>query len=490
MRALSVGDIRPSWKLLAAGAAAALAAVFVALITASQPLVALAIPVAFAAAAFFARRPAIAIWFLVAFSGSYGSLQAFGLFSPGPVVDLLLVALLLGVPLSAAINGHDAQWWVWPGVALVGLYIAITFLEITTAFSVDIGLRSFRFSTWLMLALPLVALAGWRLRTYEQIAKSLIGITVVVAGYAVVRLVIGVAPSEEAFALQGAGSYNVVDDELALIGSFNGRHALAFWVTCAGPFCLAGALTQRGLWRTAAIVAAGLCVAAALGTQVRAALPALIAGMAMVTLLYQISGGLRGTTVARTLTGLSVAVIVGAILFSVVLGESGSRYSSILSPTGDTSYEQRMKKWEQALEDVENEPFGKGLGTAGRVQETRIGPYITQGSYGIDSSYLKIVYEQGFPLLILFAIAMVVLLAELCRRAVRARTELVRGIAIGGAGTAVAGLAMFMTGQYIEDLPVLMLWIPLGAAIGAIAAERTAVMRSPIGAGARESRPE
>jgi len=212
--------------------------------------------------------------------------------------------------------------------------------------------------------------------------------------------------------------------------------------------------------------------------------------MAMVTLLYQISGGLRGTTVARTLTGLSASVIVGAILFSVVLGESGSRYSSILSPTGDTSYEQRMKKWEQALEDVENEPFGKGLGTAGRIQETGIGPYITQGSYGIDSSYLKIVYEQGFPLLILFAIAMVVLLAELCRRAVRARTELVRGIAIGGAGTAVAGLAMFMTGQYIEDLPVLMLWIPLGAAIGAIAAERTAVMRSPIGAGPRESRPE
>jgi hypothetical protein len=36
------------------------------------------------------------------------------------------------------------------------------------------------------------------------------------------------------------------------------------------------------------------------------------------------------------------------------------------------------------------------------------------------------------------------------------------------------GLAMFLTGGYIESLAVLYLWIPIGAAIGALAATREA----------------
>jgi hypothetical protein len=472
VRGATLGNVR-GLTAAAIAAAIALAALAVAVAVQEQPLVGLVIPVVLATAFLVARRPAAAIAFVLFLSGSFGSLQAFGVGSPGPLVDLLLAALLVSVLVSHVVKERDRPWWIWPGLALACLYILLTFFEITTAASIEIGLRSFRFSVWYMLVLPLIALAGWSLRTYIGISRGFIAVALMVGGYAVFRLITGPAASEEKFALLGAGSYNVVDDQLALIGSFPGRHSLAFWATCATPFCLAAALTQPGrLWKLAAAAAAGLCAAAVLGTEVRAALPALIAGAGTVIVLYQFSGGLEGSAIARTLAVTLIAITVGAALFPMVVGESSTRYSAILSPSGDVSYEHRIAKWRQAAEDIEDAPFGKGLGTAGLVQELREGPYITQGSYGIDSSYMKIAYEQGFPVMVLFIGAMLVLLTGLARRALQTMDRTARGIAIGGAGTLVAALSMFVTAQYIENLPVLTVWVAVGAGIGAIAAAR------------------
>jgi hypothetical protein len=456
----------------AIAASIALAALAFAIVIQVQPFVALLVPAVLGTAVLCARRPAGAIALVLLLSGSFGSLQAFGVLSPGPLVDLLLAGLWVSVLVSHLIKERDRPWWIWPGIALAVLYILITFFEISTATTVDVGMRSFRFSTWYMLALPLIALAGWSLNTYIRISRALIAVALLVGAYAVLRLVIGPASSEEAFALQGAGSFNLVDDKLALIGSFPGRHSLAFWAVCATPFCLAAALTQQRGWKLAAAAAAGLCVAAVLGTEVRAALPALVAGAATVVLLYQLSGTPRGGTTARTVAATMIAVTLGAGLFSMVVGESSSRYEAIFNPSGDVSYEHRITKWRQAVEDIDDAPFGKGLGTAGLVQELKQGPFVTQGTYGIDSSYLKIAYEQGFPLLILFIVAMLILLVGLARRLLKVEDELVRGIAIGGAGTLVAALSMFVTAVYIENLPVLTVWVAVGTGIGAISAAR------------------
>jgi O-antigen ligase len=474
VRSLLVPNL--SRPLAAAGKAAGIAlfALVFALAARNQPLLAAAVPAVFATAVLCARWPAAAVTLLAAVSGSFGSLEAFGILSAGPFIGFVLAALVVSVLLSHMINRRERPWWLWPGVALLVLYIGITFLEITTAASVSLGFKSFSYQAWYMVLVPLLALAGWRLGTYLRIWRALIAVALLVAGYAVLRQVIGPAASEREFALtSGAGVYNTIGDQLSLLGSFPNRHELAFWVTAAAPLCLAAALLdRRTLWRTAAAVTVALCLVAAFGTGVRAAIPALIAGGGTVIVLNQISGGARGTVLAQTLGAVAVAATAGAFLFALVVGPDSSRYGAILSPSGDPSYEAHIQKWEAAIQELNGHPFGLGLGTAGRLAHTAQIPFVTAGSYSIDSAYLKIAFEQGFPVLALFLIAMIALLIELMRRSVRARSPGVRALAIGAAGSTAAALPMWVSGQYLETLASFMLWIPLGAAIGAIAAER------------------
>jgi hypothetical protein len=238
------------------------------------------------------------------------------------------------------------------------------------------------------------------------------------------------------------------------------------------PFCLAAALTQPGKWKLAAAAAVALTVTAVFGTEVRAALPALVASALTVIILFQASAGIKGRTVGKAFTAMLVAVVVGAGLFSMVVGESSTRYSAIINPSNDTSYQARIDKWSQAAQDLKGEPFGKGLGTAGLVQELHKGPYLTLGSYGIDSSYLKIAYEQGFPVMVLFILAMIVLLIGIARQAFQIADDTVRGISIGAAGVLVAAMSMFVTAVYIENLPVLFIWAAVGTAAGSAVAVR------------------
>jgi hypothetical protein len=452
----------------------ALFALFFALAARDQPVIALAVPSVLGAAVICARWPAAAITLLLVLSGTFGSLQAFGFGSVGPMVDLVLAGLLTGAVISHMVHRRERPWWIWPGVAILLLYVGITFLEILTASSISIGIKSFSYSAWYMVIVPLLALAGWRLTTYLRISRAVIGIALLVASYAVLRELIGPAASERQLALQGgAGIFNEIGGSLSLIGSFPNRHELAFWVTCAAPFCLAATLIDRDRrWRLAAAVTIGLCLVAAYATDVRASIPALVAGAATVIFLNQVSAGRRGNALPQTVGAIAIAAGAGALLFTVVVGPDSSRYGAILSPSGDPSYESHIKKWDAALEDLNGHPFGKGLGTAGRIAQQGAIPFVTVGTYAIDSSYLKIAYEQGFPVLALFLIAMIALLIELMRRAVRARSPGVRTLTIGASASMVAAMAMFVTGQYMESLASLMLWIPVGAAIGAVAAER------------------
>jgi len=305
-------------------------------------------------------------------------------------------------------------------------------------------------------------LAGWRLGTYLGISKGIVLVTLLVSGYAVTRLIIGPSSSERLYALLSAGPYTTVGGTLSLVGSFPSRHALAFWVACAAPFCFAVALIDRRGWRTGAAIAVGLCVAAAYGTDVRVALPALVAGGVTVIVLNQIAAGSSGRALAQTLAAIAIAVVGGAILFSTVAGSNSGRYGAILSPSGDPSYEQHIRKWRDALDDLSGHPFGNGLGTAGRIAERGENGIVTIANYNLDSSYLKIAFEQGLLVLALFAAALIALLVGLARRAVRARSPGVRAMATGAAGTLVAAMVMFFTGIYVEDLISFAVWLPVG----------------------------
>jgi hypothetical protein len=261
-------------------------------------------------------------------------------------------------------------------------------------------------------------------------------------------------------------------------------------VTTAAPFAFAAMLIDpRRIWKLLAAFTIACCLTAAYATDVRAAIPALIAGGGAVVVLNQIAG--RGKVLAQTVGAVALAAAVGAVLFTVVVGPDSSRYGAILNPSGDVSYQSHLTKWTAALQDLHGHPFGLGLGTAGRLAEQGAGPFITEGTYAIDSAYLKVAYEQGFFVLAIFAIAMIALLVELMRRAVRARSPGVRALAIGAAGALTAALPMWVTGQYMESLDTLFLWISIGGAIGAIAIERSqARLELPVESPAAQSAAE
>lgn len=439
-----------------------------------QPVIAFAIPAVLIAGVLCARWPVAALFAMLLLAGGNASMQAFTGISTAPVVDLLIAGLWAGVLLALATDGRDRPLWIWLGIGLIGAYAVVTALETLTASSLTLGLRSFHTTAWFLLVVPLLAIAGWRLQTYERLARAIVAATLVVSGYAVIRLIVGPASEEAAFAAGSSGFYNVIDGELLLIGSFSSRHQLAFWVTCSAPFCFAAVLAWRGGWRAMAAAATILCVIVMFATGVRAAVPALVIGALIVIALLALAGQKRGAGFARSSSAALAAVVVGAIAFALVIGggPSADRYEAIVSPGGDASYEQRIGKWSEALRDVDEHPFGQGLGTAGVLQELRQGPYLNLASYGLESTYLKVAYEQGLIVLALFIGMLLILLTELCRLAIRSSGTIASGIAIGAAGALAAGLTMFINGQYIEGTTALALWIPVGTGVGALVSQR------------------
>ncbi len=195
------------------------------------------------------------------------------------------------------------------------------------------------------------------------------------------------------------------------------------------------------------------------------------AALVVVLALHLSARGFGGPQFGTAATALIVLVVGVTVAFSVVIGDSAravDRYAAILNPSDDSAYQQRLQKWREAVRDIEEHPFGHGAGTAGRVQQ-EYGRFVNIGTLDIDSSYLKIAYEQGWAAMALFCGAMVLLLGGLMRRAVRSRGAEQAGPAIGAAGTIVALLVLFGGGVYVEGLTALTGWLIVGAGLGQVA---------------------
>jgi cell division protein FtsW (lipid II flippase) len=219
------------------------------------------------------------------------------------------------------------------------------------------------------------------------------------------------------------------------------------------------------------IAAAATCAVAMLDTNVRASLVALVAALALVLLLYQAARGFEGLHLGVTALVLAVIAIGGVGAYAIVTGGSDTaraRFSSVLNPTQDAAYQARRFKWESALSDIAHHPTGHGLGTAGRVQ-VRYGRFLNVASKDIDSSYLKIAWEQGFAVMVFFIVAMLLLLYGLARGAVATRERHAAGLAIGACGSLVALLVLFFAGVYIEGLTALAGWTIVGVGAGPFA---------------------
>ncbi len=426
----------------------------------------------------FPASATLAVFFL---SGTYGSLEAFTGLPGALLIDVLLGGLWVGVILSRITGSDRLDLPIWPAIAAFGAYAAVTLFQVLAGDNLNTGFLSFRLSTWYMLALLLIAYAGWDRAVYTRIVKGAIAIIGLVAAYATLRWFIGPAGVERDFAIQVGGAYNFVGGDLRVVGSFSSGHQLGFWTAAMAPFALAATFGFTGRWQLIAGATFVLVVFAVLASEVRGAMVGLVLGLGMVLVLSQLTRSSPGLGLGRTIVvgSLAVAILAGSLLFTSGAEDRLERYTNILSPGDDPAYVVRQEKWSEAVADLDEHPFGRGVGSASLNPALR-SPFLSVASNSLDSSYLKIAFEQGLAVMIFFALVLIGLTLTLAIASVRSRDRLAGPVGIGAAGALTSTIVLLYSGIYIEDVITLSVWLVAGLGIALLVREQAESRRSAI----------
>ena len=441
-------------------------ALFMALALQSEPLYGL-VPAAILAGAVAASRAPVATALTVAaITGAYGGVEAYTSIKHGVAVDFLLLSLWLAAAWSLARGGQPARAWIWPGVIGIGAYLLLTLLSVGFADDTTAALRSFRSSGWYAMSFLLVAYAPWPPGGLKRLTRGLLVVALAVSAYALLRWQIGASPEETELAARTSYT-NYLDGELGVVGSFTSRKELAAWGALVLPLCVSYALAMRDGWRAVAGAAAIACAGAVFVTEVRVGLVAALLGVAVTLILLQLAPGLPGARLGIGAVGLIAAVVVGAGAFALTTSgdeTSRQRFENILTPENDPSVQARLFKWRTAVKEIDERPFGHGLGTAG-IAQIRDGRFLNTASLDLDSGYLKVAYEQGLFLAVLYALAIAALLVGLVLRVLS--TQARTGVALGaaGCGALTALLVLMAAGTYQEGLPALAAWLVVGLGV-------------------------
>lgn len=450
----------------AAIALLAFAGIVVVLAVTIRPVLVLAVPAGVAGVVLCLARPAAGMVLVFLTIAAFGSLSAFTAISVPGVIDFLLAVLWVSVLYRYLTAQHDRRLLLWLGILAPTLYVALTALEIFTADSLTTGLRSFRLSTWYLLAMVLVAVAPWSSDTFRRVARGVAVVACLVGGYAVFRWFAGSAEAELSFARE-AGPPVRASAEPRFFGSFGTAHQLAAWASTVIPFCLALALAWRGRWRMVALAAVGGCTFALLASDVRTGVVAALAGLVVTMLLYQSARAFPGPRFGAALAAVGAIAVAGSVGFLLTAGstpESEQRFAGLLSPLDDPNYQNRLLLWDAVIDDIYEAPLGHGLGTSGGIG-AQAEHFQLVGFSSIDSSYLKIAFEQGLPVMILFIVAMLMLLGGLAWRTVQTLEPEKAALGIGACSALVALMVLFYAGLYIEGVTALSGWILVGIGV-------------------------
>lgn len=423
------------------------------------------IPGAIAGLLFGSRFPIASIVTLFAMTGAIGTTLAFTPIPPAPAADLLLLGLWIGVAGRYVAGGWRGRLWLWPGVLAPGLYIAMSFLLIPLADPPSIGIEAIRNSVWYMLALVLLVVAPWNDEALGRLEKGLVAVTAIIGAYCAYRY-FGTESFKETVEARRSQPNVPASQPLRFFGSQPSAQQLASFFATTAPFALALGLSWSGRWRVVALAAVAFGLIAILASDIRTGIAAVAGGIAVVILLFLISGAFR----RRVHVGLVVlvgVVAMGAGGYSVTVATSdqqADRFENLLNPGEDYAFSVRERRWAEAIDEIEAEPLGYGLGTQGSVAYTMrdTGPV---GPQNIDSSYLKIGIEQGVIGLALFAFGLLALLFGLIRRGVTDLSPKYAAAAIGAAGSLVAYALSMYGSTYVESLTALSAWIIIGAGV-------------------------
>lgn len=442
-------------------------AIGVGLIAAGETRLGLAVPAGVVGTFIAVRRIDLVLDVLLVVIGFQLTLTAFlGVPVPGTVDFLLIVIWAASLWLLVSRRGR-ARLWLWPGVVALAVYPLVSILAIPSAESASLGFESWRLSSWHLLVFVALAIAPWPEGTFRRFARGAVVVFVTVAGYCVLRKLVGSAASE----LTTARPYVIglpTAEPVPFFGSFFTAQDMAVWMACAIPLSLSFALAWRGRWRMVAAAAAGLSSFALLAADRRAAFVGAVLGVVIVLAMFAVAArAFGGRRLGIALLSISAIVVLGSALYTVTIArspESAERFEGLVEdPTGQTNYQIRLSRWTIAWESAQENPLGVGLGNTGATtarRETTSDEVIRN----LDSSYVKIAYEQGFAVLALFLFGLLTLLVSLGWRSVAATEPGTAALAIGACGTFVAGCVLLYTSFFIEGLQAVMAWAIVGLA--------------------------
>jgi hypothetical protein len=467
--------------LVLGGLVVVIAAIGLLVLATDNSIVLVALPAIVLVGVLAAKRP-VAVTLTVFFiSGAVGTI---GAFTPLPVtgfVDFLLLGLWLGAVGTYLTGRAERRPWLWPALLAPGLYLGITAFEVMLTHPVSLGLQAFRASSWYLAAFLLVALAPWSERTHIRIARGIALVGVVIGAYCCYRYAVGPS-AKETLASRHAQPGIPPSVQARFFGSFLSANQLGGWTAAMIPFCLAAAISWRGRWRLVAALAIPLLATALLASTIRTGAVAAAAGSAVVLLLVLLSRGTRAR-IATALVAVLAAAVVGAGAYDLTVAGSGkqsTRFANLLSPGQDVAYTLRQERWSEAWADIQDHPWGHGLGTSGgAAAKNPAGPVITPY---IDSSYLVVGLQQGLAIMLLYVFALLSLLVALARRSNLIGDTRRASLAIGACGTLVALIILFYAGLYGEGAYIAGAWIIVGLGVAQVTVR---TVRAP----ARSERP-
>jgi hypothetical protein len=446
-----------------------------------SPEIALGIPAVVVAALATHRWPAASMGLMFLLASAYGTVDAFTGVPPGQVVDFILGGLWIGVVGSMLLGGRRVPIRATPGAVMIGAFLVMTLGAVIVAQNHEVALRSFRFCGWHLSALLLVGFGAFSDETLERLRRIFTGVILLVSAYAAYRWALGHPSSKEASLLPNAQAYQYdkVGSERKLIGSFPDGFELGLWTACTIPFLIAMLVAGRGLVRLASLVALPMAAIAMFGSNHRTAAAAAVAGGVVIVAVHLLSRGFQGPRLGIALATVVIAMTSAVVLYPKVIDnpEKQSRYELLLTPSEDPSFNERLQKWRNALNDVKDEPFGLGLGTG---DSAAIGQrFISPGGDEIDSSYIKIAYEQGLIVMVFFITALLVLLVELLRHALWTRAPGPAALTTAAAGTLVSMMVIFVAAIHIDRLASTTGWMIVGLGLAQCVRTRATGSRPP-----------
>lgn len=457
---------------LAYGAAAA-AAVGVILATDHLKLAAL---VAFGLAVMLvavSRWPAGMLCTIIGITAFEGTLRAYG----GASLPLTLIvtgtigafALLTLWSYVSGRRRHAVR--TWPGILGLVLWLLATAVLVALSDDIGAGIEGYRYELQYFVLFLALAYGQWPAERRHRAIKGIIAIACAAVAYAALRQLTGPSARE----LSAVSAYEVVDDQLSLIGSFGGRQALAGWFAVITPLLLVSAFAVRPRFRIPVGAASALAVLAILWSDTRIGLPAVAAGGAAAAMLVL---GARASRGRRTLIaiGLIAGLLFGVTAYTATIGSnqsSSNRYAKILTPSEDGSGDAHLRKWEQTVRDLRGHPLGMGMGSAGRAYLDH-GRFINADTFIIDSSYLVVAYQLGFAMMgVLFA-ALLAMAFSLARGAMVTPERWDHVAAVGACGALAAWFVLLSTSIFLELQCTLVTFALAGlAAMPLLTRERT-----------------